>query len=83
MLKISSETPQKPCRSSPKRKPTTQQTFQKLAPKLQKFTKSLPKVAPRLPKDTKKTPKSDQKAPQKASRNDSQTEPRTGDPFSP
>ena len=73
MLKKSSETLQKPCRSSPKRptKPTTQQTFQKLDPKLQKFTKSLPKEALRLPKGSKKTPKSDQKAPQKASRNDS------------
>ena len=73
MLKISTETLQKPCRSSPKRptKPTSQQTFQKLPPKLQKFTKSLPKVTPRLPKGTKKTPTSDQKASQKASRNDS------------
>ena len=52
-------------------KPTTQQTFQKLSPKLQKFTKSLPKVAPRLPKGSKKIPKSYQKAPQKASRNES------------
>ena len=73
MLKISSETHQKPCRSSPKRptKPTTQQTFQKLDPKLQKFTKSLPKVTPRLPKGSKKIPKSYQKAPQKASQNES------------
>ena len=73
MLKISTETLQKPCRSSPKRptKPTTQQTSQKLPPKLQKFTKSLPKVTPRLPKDTKKIPKCKQKATQKASQNES------------
>ena len=73
MLKISSETPQKPCRSSPKRstKPATQQTFQKLGPKLQKFTKSLPKGPPRLPKGSKKDPTSYQKAPQKASQNES------------
>ena len=72
MLKISSETHQKPCRSSPKRptKPTTQQTFQKLDPKLQKFTKSLPKGTPRLPKGSKKTSKSCQKAPRKVPRNE-------------
>ena len=85
MLKISSETPQKPCRSSPERptKPTTKKTFQKLSPKLRKFTKSLPKVAPRLPKDPKKIPKSFQKAPRKVPRNESWTEPRTGAPLFP
>ena len=65
ILKICSETIQKPCRSSPKRpnKPRTRQTSQKLPPKLGKFAKSLPKKAPRLPKWFKKTPKSSQKAP--------------------
>ena len=82
MSKISSETFQKPCRSSPKRpnKPRTRQKFQKLPPKLRKFTKSLAKEAPRLPKGSKKTPKSYQKAPRKVSRNEAWTEPRTGDP---
>ena len=85
MLKISLETLQKPPRSSPKRptKPTTKQTSQKLPPKLRKFTKSLPKVAPKLPKSSKQIPKNSKKAPQKVPRNESWTEPRTGDPLFP
>ena len=72
MSKISSETVQKPCRSSPKRpnKLRTRQTSQKLPPKLPKFAKSLPKKVPRLPKGSKKTPKSSQKAPGKVPRNE-------------
>ena len=68
MLKICSETLQKPCRSFPKRpnKPRTRQTSQKLPPKLPKFAKSLPKVAPKHPKGSQKASKSYRKAFQKA-----------------
>ena len=83
MLKICSETLQKPRRSSPKRpnNPRTRQKSQKLPPKLRKFTRSLPKVAPSFPKGSKKISKSCQKAPRKVPRNEAWTEPRTGDPL--
>ena len=59
MLKISTETPQKPCRSSPKRptKLTTNQNVSKAIPKAAKVHKKSPKGGPKAPKRVQKDSK--------------------------